>query len=97
MMSQSWLVSVLILMSGIISFVLNQGHLLNSLLSLEMIAVGVYMTLSWIFIGLGYEVYYSLYFLIMVVCEGAMGLSLLVIMSFSHGSDYMDSFGMLVW
>lgn len=39
--------------------------------------------------------YYSLIYLIITACEGALGLSILVILSRSIGGDYFKSFNIL--
>lgn len=35
--------------------------------------------------------YYSLVYLIVAACEGALGLSILIVMSRRHGGDYLNS------
>nr|QJD22452.1 NADH dehydrogenase subunit 4L [Haustorioides koreanus] len=77
--------------TGLISFVLNYSHLLNSLLSLEMISVSIYLMVSMIFLTMGLDLFYLLYFLIMVVSEGVLGLSLLIVMTYTHGEDYLKT------
>jgi len=56
--------------------------------------LGVYI----IFIlSLGFTFYfYSLVYLIFTACEGALGLSVLVVMGRTHGSDYFISFSSLI-
>nr|YP_010240655.1 NADH dehydrogenase subunit 4L [Nicrophorus nepalensis]QTG39885.1 NADH dehydrogenase subunit 4L [Nicrophorus nepalensis] len=88
-------VSFIMLFSGMISFCLNRKHFLLMLLSLEFIVLSLYFM---IFLYLNfylYEFYFSMIFLIMSVCEGALGLSVLVSLIRSHGSDYFQSFNLL--
>jgi NADH:ubiquinone oxidoreductase subunit K len=40
--------------------------------------------------------YYSLIYLIITACEGALGLSILVILSRSIGGDYFKSFNIII-
>nr|YP_009255409.1 NADH dehydrogenase subunit 4L [Melanagromyza sojae]ANA56776.1 NADH dehydrogenase subunit 4L [Melanagromyza sojae] len=80
---------------GIISFVSNRKHLLSMLLSLEYIVICLFMFLFLYLMYLDYELYFSMMFLTFSVCEGALGLSVLVSMVRTHGSDYFQSFSIL--
>nr|YP_009567668.1 NADH dehydrogenase subunit 4L [Neoeriocheir leptognathus]QBB87142.1 NADH dehydrogenase subunit 4L [Neoeriocheir leptognathus] len=80
---------------GLWSFVSYNKHLLNSLLSLEFMMLGVFWLLSSQLSTIGSEIYFSLFFLTLAVCEGALGLSLLVLIVRSHGNDYFKSFNLL--
>nr|AUO29130.1 NADH dehydrogenase subunit 4L [Platorchestia japonica] len=83
-------------MMGGLSFILNYSHLLNSLLSLEMISLSVYFLFGVGFVFLGGEMFYLLYFLVMMVCEGVLGLSLLIAITYGFGEDYFKSINVLV-
>nr|QQQ88681.1 NADH dehydrogenase subunit 4L [Hyalella kochi]QQQ88733.1 NADH dehydrogenase subunit 4L [Hyalella sp. 2015-x] len=87
--------SLFLLTMSIYVFVTNNSHLLNSLLSLEMMSVTIYFLIGSIFTYLGLEMYYLLFFLIMVVCEGVLGLSLLISLVSSHGEDYFKLFNFM--
>nr|YP_010693797.1 NADH dehydrogenase subunit 4L [Photinus signaticollis]WCD24464.1 NADH dehydrogenase subunit 4L [Photinus signaticollis] len=80
---------------GILVFCLNSKHLLLMLLSFEFIVLslyfGVFMSLSFFV----YEYNFMMIFLVMSVCEGALGLSILVSMIRSYGNDYFYSFNVL--
>nr|ASS30698.1 NADH dehydrogenase subunit 4L [Stemonopa insignis] len=89
------MVSLVMVVSGLWSFVLFRKHLLSTLLSLEFIMLGVFFLMGSCFLGMSMEVYFSLFFLALVVCEGALGLSLLVSIVRTHGNDYFSSFSML--
>nr|AUN45083.1 NADH dehydrogenase subunit 4L [Macrophthalmus darwinensis] len=91
----SVLVSLVMIFCGLSSFVSYHKHLLNSLLSLEFLMLGVFWLLGLELTNVGSEVYFSLFFLVLVVCEGSLGLSLLVLIVRSHGSDYFKSFSVL--
>nr|QNP10119.1 NADH dehydrogenase subunit 4L [Ochthebius colveranus] len=87
--------SILMYVSGLLVFCMKRKHLLLMLLSLEFIILSLYFNL---FIYLSFyseEYYFSMIFLSMSVCEGALGLSLLVSMIRSHGNDYFQSFNIL--
>nr|YP_009995359.1 NADH dehydrogenase subunit 4L [Ochthebius glaber]QNP09775.1 NADH dehydrogenase subunit 4L [Ochthebius glaber] len=89
------LFSIFMYLSGLLVFCLKRKHLLLMLLSLEFIVVSLYFML---FIYLSYfnnEYYFSMIFLTMSACEGALGLSLLVSLIRTHGNDYFQSFNVL--
>nr|QNP10067.1 NADH dehydrogenase subunit 4L [Ochthebius peisonis] len=87
--------SIFMYFSGLLVFCLKRKHLLLMLLSLEFIILSLYFSL---FIYLSYfsnEFYFSMIFMTMSVCEGALGLSLLVSLIRTHGNDYFQSFNIL--
>nr|UPX88547.1 NADH dehydrogenase subunit 4L [Nicrophorus vespilloides] len=88
-------VSAFMLFSGMISFCLNRKHFLLMLLSLEFIVLSLYFMIFLYLNFYSYELYFSMIFLIMSVCEGALGLSILVSLIRSHGNDYVQSFNLL--
>lgn len=80
---------------GIISFVLMRKHLLSALLSLEFIVLSLFFILL-IFLNFqNYEIYFRMFFLVFRVCEGALGISLIVSIIRTHGNDYFNSFSIL--
>nr|QNP10080.1 NADH dehydrogenase subunit 4L [Ochthebius perpusillus] len=89
------LFSIFMYFSGLMVFCLKRKHLLLMLLSLEFIILSLYFMM---FIYLSYfsnEYYFSMIFITMSVCEGALGLSLLVSLIRTHGNDYFQSFNIL--
>nr|YP_010722328.1 NADH dehydrogenase subunit 4L [Enoplolambrus validus]WDV10170.1 NADH dehydrogenase subunit 4L [Enoplolambrus validus] len=80
---------------GLWSFIAYNKHLLNSLLSLEFMMLGVFWLLSMKVSGVGSEIYFSLFFLTLAACEGALGLSLLICVVRSHGNDRFASLNLL--
>nr|AYP72655.1 NADH dehydrogenase subunit 4L [Luperus sp. EMHAU-15070805] len=85
----------LIFMSGVISFSLNRKHLLLMLLSLEFIVIALYFNIFVYLSNMNYEFFFSMIYLTMSVCEGALGLSILILMIRSHGNDYIMTFSFL--
>nr|DAZ91344.1 TPA_asm: ND4L [Gammarus chevreuxi] len=81
--------------AGLFSFIFNYSHLLSSLLSLEFLALTVYWCLSLSIFNVGGDFFFVLFYLVMAVCEGVLGLSILISVSYSHGSDYMKMFSSL--
>lgn len=88
--------SIVIIFCGLRSFIRYHKHLLNSLLRLEFMILGIFWLLSLQISTVGSEIYFGLFFLTLVVCEGALGLSLLVLIVRSHGNDYFKRFSVLV-
>nr|AML26707.1 NADH dehydrogenase subunit 4L [Hydrophilidae sp. BMNH 1274734] len=87
--------SIFMYLMGVLSFSFNHKHLLMLLLSLEFIVVSLYMNLFLYLSMFSYEFYFSMIFLTISVCEGALGLSILVSLVRTHGNDYFQSFNIL--
>nr|WGO57986.1 NADH dehydrogenase subunit 4L [Pseudophoraspis clavellata] len=80
---------------GIWVFSSNRKHLLVTLLSLEFIVLMLYTLLYYYLSFFNYEFYFSMVFLTFSVCEGALGLSILVSMIRGYGSDFFNAYSML--
>nr|QHD47883.1 NADH dehydrogenase subunit 4L [Sinacroneuria dabieshana] len=76
-------------------FVSKRKHLLLTLLSLEFMVLSLFMILFIFLMNMSYELFFSMVFLTFAVCEGALGLSVLVSMIRTHGDDYFKSFSVL--
>nr|YP_009948656.1 NADH dehydrogenase subunit 4L [Arma custos]YP_010192736.1 NADH dehydrogenase subunit 4L [Arma chinensis]QOH97837.1 NADH dehydrogenase subunit 4l [Arma custos]QZP40916.1 NADH dehydrogenase subunit 4L [Arma chinensis]URT60184.1 NADH dehydrogenase subunit 4L [Arma chinensis] len=85
------------LFSGMIVFCSTRKHLLLSLLSLEYMVLMVFFSLFLVMYNFGYELYFTLMFLVFTVCEGALGLSILVSLVRNQGNDYLLSMSVLSW
>nr|YP_010890852.1 NADH dehydrogenase subunit 4L [Ceriagrion auranticum]WJK72289.1 NADH dehydrogenase subunit 4L [Ceriagrion auranticum] len=81
--------------SGLVSFFSKRKHLLSTLLSLEFMVLSMFFYMFIFLILNFYDLYFLMYFLTFSVCEGALGLSILVSMIRSHGSDQFVNFNML--
>nr|AND96522.1 NADH deshydrogenase subunit 4L [Onthophagus alcyon] len=80
---------------GLVSFTMKRKHLLLMLLSLEFIILSLFFNL-FLYLSFYYnEYFFSMVFLTMSVCEGALGLSVLVSLIRTHGNDYFNSFNIL--
>lgn len=80
---------------GLLGFVYSRKHLLSTLLSLEIIVLGLFGFVIYVgnlFFG---DLYISIIFLTFSVCEGALGLSVLVFLVRCHGNDYFRTFNLL--
>nr|YP_009434160.1 NADH dehydrogenase subunit 4L [Mylabris aulica]APB02826.1 NADH dehydrogenase subunit 4L [Mylabris aulica] len=85
----------LMFFSGLIMFSMKRKHLLLMLLSIELMVVALYMNM-FVYLGsLNNDYFFSMVFLTFSVCEGALGLSVLVSMIRTHGNDYFQSFNLL--
>nr|YP_010952718.1 NADH dehydrogenase subunit 4L [Trapezia guttata]WMQ53138.1 NADH dehydrogenase subunit 4L [Trapezia guttata] len=89
------IISFIMVMSGLWSFVNYYKHLLNALLSLEFMTLGVFWLMSMQLSAMSGEMYFTLFFLTLAACEGALGLTLLVVAVRSHGNDRFMSFSLL--
>nr|AIW06173.1 NADH dehydrogenase subunit 4L [Potamanthus sp. MT-2014] len=96
MLKMFWLLFLSSLVGmGLFVFISKRKHLLATLLSLEFIVLSLYLLLFSYLLNLGSELYFSMVFLTFAVCEGALGLSILVSMIRTHGNDYFQSFSIL--
>nr|AJH66260.1 NADH dehydrogenase subunit 4L [Bombyx mori] len=80
---------------GNLIFVSKNKHLLVVLLSLEFIVLSIFFFFLVLLMFIDYDMYMLMVFLVFSVCEGSLGLSILVSMIRSHGNDYFQSFSML--
>jgi NADH-ubiquinone oxidoreductase chain 4L len=90
-----WALIFYLFFIGIISFVINRKHLLSILLRLEFIVLSLFLLLLIFLNFLNYELYFRILFLTFRVCEGALGVSILVSIIRTHGNDYFNSFSIL--
>nr|YP_002735040.1 NADH dehydrogenase subunit 4L [Malcus inconspicuus]ABZ02056.1 NADH dehydrogenase subunit 4L [Malcus inconspicuus] len=93
----SKLIIMMMFMSGVLSFCMFRNHILNVLFSLEYLVVTVFFVFYLYLLMMGYDLYYILIYLVFSVCEGALGLGVLVNMICMHGNDYLSSFFILSW
>nr|QHR79518.1 NADH dehydrogenase subunit 4L [Gynanisa maja] len=80
---------------GNLIFISKNKHLLIILLSLEFIVLSIFFLLLMLLSFMEYDMYMLMIFLVFSVCEGALGLSILVSMIRTHGNDYFQSFNLL--
>nr|YP_009155110.1 NADH dehydrogenase subunit 4L [Spoladea recurvalis]AII03054.1 NADH dehydrogenase subunit 4L [Spoladea recurvalis] len=90
-----WIVVIIMFIVGNIIFISKHKHLLIVLLSLEFIVLSIFFFLVLMLNYIEYEMYMLMIFLVFSVCEGALGLSILVSMIRTHGNDYFQSFNLL--
>nr|YP_009728655.1 NADH dehydrogenase subunit 4L [Macroxyela ferruginea]QHR79729.1 NADH dehydrogenase subunit 4L [Macroxyela ferruginea] len=95
LMLLDFMVSFILFFMGMYVFVSKRKHLLITLLSLEFIVLILFLFMFIYLNLLSYEIYFSMIFLTFSVCEGALGLSILVSLVRTHGNDYFSSFSVL--
>nr|UBA16594.1 NADH dehydrogenase subunit 4L [Euthalia pratti] len=93
MMNMS-LIIIIMFMVGNMIFVSKHKHLLIVLMSLEFMVLSIFFLLLMYLMMINYNLYMLMVFLVFSVCEGALGLSILVSMIRTHGNDYFQSFNL---
>nr|QNV11609.1 NADH dehydrogenase subunit 4L [Potamophylax cingulatus] len=92
--------SKFIMVSYLISnfmFSLNRKHLLIILLSLELIVLNLFFyTYIYLLLNLLNSVYFLVMFMVLTVCEGVLGVSILVYMVRVHGKDYVSVYSVFI-
>nr|UUF68427.1 NADH dehydrogenase subunit 4L [Oreta sp.] len=95
MIMNMWIVVIIMFFIGNVIFVSKHKHLLIVLLSLEFIVLGIFFLFLLYLMNISYDLYMLMVFLVFSVCEGALGLSILISMIRTHGNDYFQSFNLL--
>nr|WIM00496.1 NADH dehydrogenase subunit 4L [Polyura dolon] len=96
MMIMNMLIFIFIMfMLGNMIFVSKHKHLLIVLMSLEFIVLSIFFLLLLYLSMIYFNLYMLMVFLVFSVCEGALGLSILVSMIRTHGNDYFHSFNLI--
>nr|YP_010423964.1 NADH dehydrogenase subunit 4L [Argynnis anadyomene]USH57524.1 NADH dehydrogenase subunit 4L [Argynnis anadyomene] len=94
MMNMGFVMIIMFLLGNMI-FVSKHKHLLITLMSLEFIVLSIFFFMTLYFMMINYNMYMLMVFLVFSVCEGALGLSILVSMIRTHGNDYFQSFNLI--
>nr|YP_010443280.1 NADH dehydrogenase subunit 4L [Danaus genutia]UTE83801.1 NADH dehydrogenase subunit 4L [Danaus genutia]UXR11464.1 NADH dehydrogenase subunit 4L [Danaus genutia] len=94
-MMNMYMLSLIMFMVGNMIFVSKHKHLLVVLLSLEFIVLSLFLFMMMYLMMINYNMYMLMVFLVFSVCEGALGLSILVTMIRTHGNDYFQSFNLI--
>lgn len=90
-----WVVFILIYIVGNLIFVIKHKHLLIVLLRLEFIVLSIFFFFLIYLSFIDFDIYILIVFLVFSVCEGALGLSILVSIIRTHGNDYFQRFNLL--
>lgn len=89
------IIFVFFFISGLLSFVRKRKHLLSTLLRLEFMVLSIFFYIFILLIFSFLDTYFLIYFLTFSVCEGALGLSILVSIIRSHGTDQFANLNIL--
>nr|YP_009433292.1 NADH dehydrogenase subunit 4L [Cnizocoris sinensis]AGO28061.1 NADH dehydrogenase subunit 4L [Cnizocoris sinensis] len=96
-MSMYYTLFMIIMTSGLLVFCSMRKHILLTLLSLEFMVLGLYFMFFYFLFNYEMMTYFILVFLTFTVCEGALGLGVLVSLIRSHGNDYVSSLSFMSW
>nr|AHL17326.1 NADH dehydrogenase subunit 4L [Stichophthalma howqua] len=95
MMMNMWLVVLMMFLMGNMIFVGNRKHLLIILMSLEFIVLSIFFVMLLYLSMINYNFHMLMIFLVFSVCEGVLGLSILVSMIRTYGNDYLQMFNLI--
>nr|AMJ17399.1 NADH dehydrogenase subunit 4L [Spilarctia subcarnea] len=95
MMIYGWVYFIFMFIMENLIFCLKHKHLLIVLLSLEIIVLSIFFFLLIYLSYIEFDMYMLMVFLVFSVCEGVLGLSILVSMIRTHGNDYFQSYNIL--
>nr|YP_011010273.1 NADH dehydrogenase subunit 4L [Ventidius distanti]WPW46875.1 NADH dehydrogenase subunit 4L [Ventidius distanti]WPW46888.1 NADH dehydrogenase subunit 4L [Ventidius distanti] len=82
---------------GMIILCSIRKHLLLTLLSLEYLIMITFFAFFLFLLNYSFEYYFIIFFLTFSVCEGVLGLSVLVSMIRCHGNDNLMNMSSLMW
>nr|YP_011014845.1 NADH dehydrogenase subunit 4L [Epyhemisphaerius bistriatus]WQB38526.1 NADH dehydrogenase subunit 4L [Epyhemisphaerius bistriatus] len=85
-------ISFFIYISGLFGLIFVRKHFLMSLLMLEFLVLSLFFYIFFFFGFFCNDYYFVFIFLILGVCEGVIGLSLIVNLSRSSSTDYLSLF-----
>nr|YP_010586182.1 NADH dehydrogenase subunit 4L [Eubasilissa splendida]UZZ43944.1 NADH dehydrogenase subunit 4L [Eubasilissa splendida] len=74
---------------------LNRKHLLIILLSLEFIMLNLFFMIYLYTVSVGNSMYFMVLFMVLSVCEGVLGISILMYMIRIFGNDYVRIFSVI--
>nr|YP_010809160.1 NADH dehydrogenase subunit 4L [Anaka burmensis]UNZ99519.1 NADH dehydrogenase subunit 4L [Anaka burmensis] len=89
-----WIFYYMLLLS-LISMILIRKHILLCLMSLELIVLVLLLMIMTYCIMMNYSMYLFVIMMTFYVCEGVLGLSVLVYMIRCHGNDLINS--LMMW
>nr|YP_008757617.1 NADH dehydrogenase subunit 4L [Lepidocampa weberi]AEV44882.1 NADH dehydrogenase subunit 4L [Lepidocampa weberi] len=81
--------------AGLLGLFLKHNYLLVMLMMLEYCMLSLFFIMSMFLLELSGDLYFMLFFLTVSVCEGVLGLGILVSMVRSYGNDYFMGLSVL--
>uniref|UniRef100_A0AAU6PC31 NADH-ubiquinone oxidoreductase chain 4L n=1 Tax=Funkikonia zheana TaxID=3133676 RepID=A0AAU6PC31_9HEMI len=85
------LMSMYMIVVSMMSFMMTRKHTLMSLLSLEFMMMSTLMMIMLFCLLMKYSMYLFMFMMTILICEGVLGLSILVNMIRCQGNDFMNS------
>nr|YP_010990665.1 NADH dehydrogenase subunit 4L [Paravarcia deceptrix]WOW99109.1 NADH dehydrogenase subunit 4L [Paravarcia deceptrix] len=85
------ILSLFIFFSGLVSLLFVRKHFLMSLISLEFFLLSLFSFIYFYFDFFFFDYFFVIIYLVLGVCDGVLGLSLVVFLVRSGSSDYLDS------
>nr|YP_010272390.1 NADH dehydrogenase subunit 4L [Phlogothamnus polymaculatus]UKE80387.1 NADH dehydrogenase subunit 4L [Phlogothamnus polymaculatus] len=82
-------------MLSLVSLLIIRKHIFLCLLSLEFVVVSLLMMYMYYYLFFSMGFYIMIVMMVFFVCEGVLGLSVLVSMIRCYGNDYLSS--MMLW
>jgi NADH-ubiquinone oxidoreductase chain 4L len=83
------------LLTGLLGFLFNQSYVLIRLLFLEYLSVTIFFFISLIVDRIELESYIIIIYLVFCVCEGRIGLGLLILIIRFYGNNFMGRLSLL--
>nr|YP_010953282.1 NADH dehydrogenase subunit 4L [Olinga feredayi]WMQ76540.1 NADH dehydrogenase subunit 4L [Olinga feredayi] len=90
LLMKMFIISIIYYMFFIANYVfcLNNKHLLIMLLMLELMMMNLFMLLFMSLVMMSFNLYFLMLFLLISVCEGVLGISVLIYLIRVSGNDY---------
>nr|QGA74534.1 NADH dehydrogenase subunit 4L [Encyrtus rhodococcusiae]QGA74549.1 NADH dehydrogenase subunit 4L [Encyrtus rhodococcusiae]QGA74561.1 NADH dehydrogenase subunit 4L [Encyrtus rhodococcusiae] len=87
---------MILFINFLVVFLAFYYNIMLTLMSLEFLMLTLLMILNFIIMFYG-NLFIMMYYLIFVVCESVLGLSLLIILIRSKGNDNMKNLNLILW
>nr|WRK21397.1 NADH dehydrogenase subunit 4L [Acinopterus sp.] len=87
--------SVYLFLMSCLSFIFIRSHIFLCLISLEFLVLSNLLLYYLFFCVMSFDYYMLIYMMVFFVCEGVLGLSVLVSLIRCHSNDYLSS--LMLW
>nr|YP_002971028.1 NADH dehydrogenase subunit 4L [Hydrometra greeni]ACJ69491.1 NADH dehydrogenase subunit 4L [Hydrometra greeni] len=85
------------MISGLFVFISIRKHLLLTLMSLEYMVLVLFFLIYIFILIYGMEINILMVYLTFCICEGVLGLGILISLIRCHGNDMINSYSILLW
>nr|ASM82666.1 NADH dehydrogenase subunit 4L [Paratimomenus flavocapitatus] len=86
---------VVLFLGGLLSVILTRSHFLALLLGLEFMVLGIFVLAMETLMEIWGNGQFGLVFLVFSVCEGSLGLTILIVLVRAYGNDYLRGLSIL--